>query len=359
MRRLKWRLVMEPMRSTKTAQATVSSVRRFTPEVRMPTAVVLRSLSRSEVRLLEQVTTQPIECQFDASFQRWNAEAVLLGPMPESKRVRRRRRAQDNDDSGIDMLRPRPVTLTTEQEKHLFLRHNYCRYRAMRVLRQFRGKRLTAAATRELLRWCEHVLATRSKIVSANVPLVLAMAKRTRVVGVDYGDLISEGNVALLRSVDKFDCGRGYKFSTYACRAILKSFWGAAVRESRYRGHFPTECDPALERSDQLDRKRGGIETDCVDELKMILGRNTANLNEIEQRVIRARFALDRPAADEEKPRPRTLQQVGAMIGVTKERVRQIQNKALVKLRKVLETDALRRSARPGPSRNRRCDPCW
>ena len=91
----------------------------------------------------------------------------------------------------------------------------------------------------------------------------------------------------------------------------------------------------------------------------MILGRNTANLNEIEQRVIRARFGLDRPAADEEEPRPRTLQQVGAMIGVTKERVRQIQNKALVKLRKVLETDAQRRPARPGPSRNRRCDPCW
>ena len=147
--------------------------------------------------------------------------------------------------------------------------------------------------------------------------------------------------MALLRSVDKFDTGRGFKFSTYACRAILKSFSRVAMRASRYRGHFPTEFDPALERGDQLERKREEIESECVDELKSILGRNTAELNEVEQRVIRARFALDRTPLDDDSSRPKTLQQVGLMIGVTKERVRQIQNKALVKLRAVLETDAL------------------
>ncbi len=323
------------------APATPSCVRKLTPEVRMPTAPVLRSLSDFDLALLEQLTTLPIECQFDPSFQDPNVEAVLMGPLPESKRRPRRRRASGSDDSGLDMLCPEPVTLTGEQEKHLFLRHNYCRYRCMRILRQYRGKRLIATAARELLKWHHHVLDTRAHIVRANVALVLAMGKRTRVIGVDFSDLISEGNMALLRSVDKFDCGRGFKFSTYACRAILKSFSRAAMRASRYRGHFPTEFDPNLERGDQLERKREDVESECVDELKIILGRNSANLNEVEQKVIRARFALDRTILEDEYERPKTLEQVGSMIGVTKERVRQIQNKALIKLRAVLETDTL------------------
>ena len=52
---------------------------------------------------------------------------------------------------------------------------------------------------------------TRSQIVEKNIPLVLAMAKRTRLVGVDFNEMISEGNMALLRSVDKFDCSRGFQ----------------------------------------------------------------------------------------------------------------------------------------------------
>lgn len=327
---------MKPTREFQKAEqpATPSCVRKLTPEVRMPVATVLRSMTDEEVDLLRQVATDPIECQFDPMFQQPEAEPVLMGPMPESK-TRRRRRTQDNDDSGVDMLYPEPVTLTADQEKHLFLRHNYCRFRCMRILRQFREKRLTAAAARDLLQWYQNVLDTRSLIVNANVPLVLAMAKRTRVIGVDFSELISEGNMALLRAVDKFDCGRGFKFSTYACRAILKSFSRAAVRASRYRGHFPTEFDPALEKSDQLERKREDIEAESVDELKTILGRNTAQLNDVEQRVIRARFALDQ--AGDRNARPKTLEQVGEMIGVTKERVRQIQNKALAKIRSILE----------------------
>src|SRR5262249_30281477 len=94
--------------------------------------------------------------------------------------------------------------------------------------------------------------------------------------------------------------------------------------------------DPTLEKSDFADRKRETEEVGCLEELKTILGRNLANLNDVERAVIRARFALDEP--DPETTRAKTLEQVGEMIGVTKERVRQIQNKALGKLRAVLES---------------------
>jgi RNA polymerase sigma factor (sigma-70 family) len=156
----------------------------------------------------------------------------------------------------------------------------------------------------------------------------------------DYAELISEGNMALLRSVDKFDCGRGFKFSTYACRAILKSFSRVALRTGRYRSRFPTEFDPTLEKSDHLDQLRARQELDCLEDLREMLSDNVADLNEVETRVIQARFALNQ-VTESADGGPKTLEQVGLLIGVTKERVRQIQNRALEKLRAKLQDDYL------------------
>jgi len=109
-----------------------------------------------------------------------------------------------------------------------------------------------------------------------------------------------------------------------------------AMRASRYRGKFPAEFDPAMERSDYLDRKRDGLVADCVDELKEIFLRNLAGLSDVERTVISERFALGE-ASFGGSTLPKTLEQVGHIIGVTKERVRQIQNNALKKIRVTLE----------------------
>src|SRR5690606_23708867 len=146
------------------------------------------------------------------------------------------------DDSGVHPVALEAGhTLTATQEQHLFRRLNYCRWRAMQILSASAGKRLTAGAARELLTWEHRVRQTRGEIIRVNLPLVLAMAKRTRITAVDHAELVSEGNLALLRAVEKFDCRRGFKFSTYACRAILKSFSRVATRTARYRGYFPVE----------------------------------------------------------------------------------------------------------------------
>ena len=171
----------------------------------------------------------------------------------------------------------------------------------------------------------------------ANLALVLAMAKRTRMSEVDFGELVSEGNMALLRAVEKFDAARGFKFSTYACRAILKSFGRFASKSSRYHNAFPTEFDPAMEKSDYLETRRAGIEQDAVEELQRIIGENRAELSTVERTVIEARFALNRG----QNSQAMTLEEVGQVIGVTKERVRQIQNKALEKLRLMIESEVL------------------
>ncbi|MGE3182005.1 MAG: sigma-70 family RNA polymerase sigma factor [Phycisphaerae bacterium] len=305
----------------------------------MPTPLALDGFQSSEIKLIKRRVENPIDCVYHPRFDDRTVEEQLLGPIPGGG-LRPRDARASSDDSGVDLLAiPKTQALTSDQEQHLFLRLNLARYRIVELLKAFATKRLSASAANELLKWEKISLKTRSDIVRANVPLVLAMAKRTRISGVDLSDLISEGNLALLRAVDKFDCDRGFKFSTYACRAILKSFSRVATRTSRYRGYFPTDFDPTMEKSDFLERQRDAVERDSVEELKSILGGNQARLSDVEEKVIRARFALEQTVSDD-AARGRTLEQVGEMIGVTKERVRQIQNKALKKLKSAMETKA-------------------
>lgn len=233
------------------------------------------------------------------------------------------------------------VLLTAKQEQALFLQFNYCRFRVCQLRDELQCQQeMDPELARELLNWFYRAEQYRDQIAQTNLALVLAMAKRTRMSEVDFADLVSEGNMALLRAVDKFDVARGFKFSTYACRAILKAFSRSGVKLSKYRQMFPTDFDPKLERSNHAELKRDEHEDDCVDELRTIIGQNRADLTEIEQEVIEHRFAINKTRQDPDAS-PLTLEQVGKIIGVTKERVRQIQNKALDKIRHTLENEFL------------------
>ena len=240
------------------------------------------------------------------------------------------------------------VLLTAKEERALFLQFNYCRFRVAELREQLKDQEtIEPDRARELLYWHRRAEAYRDQIAQTNLALVLAMAKRTRMSEVDFADLVSEGNMALLRSVDKFDVARGFKFSTYACRAILKAFSRAGVKYSKYRQMFPTDFDPKLEKSDYIEQKRDQQEEDCVDEIRQIVKSNRAELSDIEQEVIEHRFAIapgseaGESSSAQGKDQGLTLEQVGRIIGVTKERVRQIQNKALEKIRDTLESDYL------------------
>lgn len=304
-----------------------------------PTATNAGQLSPEDRERLHRLLGEPLEYVQHESFADSSTQKQLFGQaIDEAEKAARPWCNSAEAIRASKSCAAAACTLTASQEQKLFLRLNYARFRMASLFAAHAAKKLTAKAARELLWWHGQVEAIRSEIVRTNLPLVLAMAKRTRLGNVDYAELISEGNMALLRSADKFDCGRGFKFSTYACRAILKSFSRVAMRTSRYRGHFPTEFDPSLERSEYQDQQRQDVEMSCVDELRDILKANTADLNEVEVKVIQARFAIGQALDDQA---PKTLEQVGMLIGVTKERVRQIQNRALAKLRDQLEKDFL------------------
>jgi len=294
---------------------------------RRPPRPVLDGLTVAERRQYSGIP-ESIDYVFHPYFELTDTEEELFGPGAEPVDVPQWVQFVEVPED-IRSARKTRTSLTRDEEQTLFLRYNYARYRlAMLLAAQRRRKSIPRA--REMMSWHGRVLAARSDLVTANMGLVLAMAKRTRIPGVDLPELISEGNMALLRSVEKFDVSRGFKFSTYACRAILKGFSRLAGKTLRYRSCFPVGYDPEMERSDYDVMKHEMAHAESVQELQAILADNRADLTDLEETIVRERFALDN---GEKK---RTLAEVGEKVGLTNERVRQVQNVALGKLRTTL-----------------------
>jgi len=230
-----------------------------------------------------------------------------------------------------------PQLMKADEERLMFFRFNYSKRKLTLLQKKIAREGLTKESAQKFLLWHRRFEHFREYLTRTNLALVLAMAKRTRLGDVDFAEIVSEGNMALIRAVDKFNVDRGFKFSTYACRAILKAFSRTALKSNRHKTRFPVEFEPDMEKSDWSDRKRDMVEEDCIDELKQIVDRNLADLTEVENTVIKRRFNWQ-----QEDEHPLTLEEVGRIIGVTKERVRQIQNKALAKIRHVMEDGVLR-----------------
>jgi DNA-directed RNA polymerase sigma subunit (sigma70/sigma32) len=213
---------------------------------------------------------------------------------------------QPTRDEELPATAGAPQLMNAQQERMMFLRFNYSKRRLQILQKKIKKDGLTRECAEEFLEWHRKFEHFREFLVRTNLALVLAMAKRTRLGDVDFAEIVSEGNMALLRAVDKFDIDRGFKFSTYACRAILKAFSRTALKANKHRTRFPVEFEPDYEKSDWIDRRRDMVQEDLSDELRQI-------------------------------------------IGVTKERVRQIQNKALAKIRSVMEDGVLRVEPKPAP----------
>jgi len=230
-----------------------------------------------------------------------------------------------------------PKIMGAADEPLMFLRYNFAKLRLSQLQRKARREGLTSEMAEQVIEWRRRLEHYREYLVRANLGLVLAMTRRYHRSDTDYFEIISEGNMALLRAVDKFNVDRGFKFSTYACRAILKAFGRTAMKQQRHHARFPVEFQPDMEQSDWVDKKRDIVQEQNIDELKQIVNRNLADLSDTEQMVIRSRFNWE-----QQEESPLTLEEVGRIIGLTKERVRQIQNKALAKIRRMMEDDQAR-----------------
>lgn len=323
--RKKGAIIMVQMTVSNTINAPTKPTRLVKLLVALPDDMQLR---------LREALSADLEHVAHPSFKSRNAEEKLFaGDVVIAGKSDGRFNSADNDDEFFANGSLAP-TMSKQAEQMEFLRYNFARMKASRFLREFRANPTRATAARVDF-WYRRVIEARQTIARANMALVMAMSKRTRMTEVDPSELISEGNMALLRAMEKFDVGRGFKFSTYACRAIIKAFSRAAMKNSRYRDLFSAEYDPAMESGDMAAQRHSEAAQDAVAALRRIVESNSADLTDLERRVIQSRFSIGSDGQGQDTPRM-TLREVGVMVGLTKERVRQIQLCALGKLRAVM-----------------------
>ncbi|MCE5328370.1 MAG: sigma-70 family RNA polymerase sigma factor [Planctomycetaceae bacterium] len=260
----------------------------------------------------------------DESFQDPDAAERYWGPGAMRVPVNHYRlAAQVHDDDQPEPQRMASAALSVAQERFIFLRYNYAKYRLCQARRQ--GQRRGTYAWNSRARWA------RAQIIHANLALVPVMAQRAINRGVDFDDLLSEGYLAVMRCVEKFDVSRGYKFSTYACRSILASFSRLQRKARTVRKYIICEFDPEFEGSDHPEAVHDQQRCDAIETVREVLAANSANLNSAEMEVILKRFPFG--GAD----KGQTLAQVGSVLGLSPESIRQIEKRSLAKIRAALE----------------------
>ncbi|MFV1963817.1 MAG: sigma-70 family RNA polymerase sigma factor [Pirellulaceae bacterium] len=276
----------------------------------------------------------PLDYIDNESFERAGAEVEILGSVPPAdETARRKSRPPTGLPPYLASLYETPL-LTRDHESHLFRRFNYLKHLACRLRENMDPAKARSSVMDRIEELYEEAVSTKNEIVQANLRLVVSIAKRHVTASDDFFSLVSDGNMSLIRAVEKFDYARGNKFSTYASWAIMKNFARTIPDEFKHRDRFRTSLDEMFsaqqdERSDQYEQESAQLQR--VQQINRILSR----LDEREQKIIISRFGLNH------SQEPRTLKEVGVDLGVTKERVRQIEARALNKLRLAAQEERL------------------
>ncbi len=210
----------------------------------------------------------------------------------------------------------RIALLTPEGERALFRKFNYLKYQADVLRQRIDPEEVRAQELDHIEDLLEQALKLKGQITQANLRLVVSIAKRHATPLRDFFEIVSDGNVSLMRAVEKFDYSRGFKFSTYASWAIIKNYARTIPEHKRHLDRYQTGRDELLERvsGPALDEQ----ESDYLPTVRATLDEMLGSLEQRERDILRQRFGLD------EHREPRTLQQVGEHFGVSKERIRQL-----------------------------------
>jgi len=275
-------------------------------------------------RLLEL----PLDYMYNEEFDEKGAERRILGPMPEGEAVARKSRIPSGLPPYLASLYEVPL-LTREQEQHLFRKFNYLKHRAAKLREKLKPSRAKASLMDRIEKYYEDAVKTKNQIVRSNLRLVVSIAKRHVGGADDFFELVSDGNMSLIRAVEKFDYSRGNKFSTYASWAIMKNFARTIPSGYKHRERFRSGTEEMFVAAEDT-RGDQYAEESAQHMRESQVGSILSALDEREQKIIISRFGLNH---DQE---PQTLKEVGADMGVTKERVRQIEARALSKLRAVV-----------------------
>jgi len=247
---------------------------------------------------------------------------------PETTRPKRIRPPKDLPPYLQDLYR-QPL-FSPKQERAIFRRYNYLKFKADRLRRRID---VLNASGKELAK-IEALLAeadrAKNDILRANLRLVVSIARRHVGRAPCFFEIVSDGNLSLMRAVEKFDYARGFKFSTYASWAIMRNY-ARTIPEHLYQSaRLVTGVEELLAAAPApTDDARDSI----VEAARHLVRKGLALLTTRERDVVVRHYGLG------DDRTPMTLDQIGRVFGVTKERIRQIERRALAKLRAALGAD--------------------
>ena len=234
----------------------------------------------------------------------------------------------------------RTPLLTPARERALFLSFNYHKFKFVSARRRLEPQFARAREVNSLEGHFRRAVDVKNQIVQANLRLVVSVARKHLRPGLSLMELVSEGNITLMRAVESFDFHRGHRFSTYATLALMKGFArsvplllaGGGGSKVRATGGDRVLADVADSRLDATNDRLLARE-----EVRQLLSR----LDESERTVVLAHYGIEMGGLgggrEELRSEPATYEQVGRLLGLTKQRVRQIEQSALAKLRSVAQ----------------------
>ncbi|MEQ9407907.1 MAG: sigma-70 family RNA polymerase sigma factor [Fuerstiella sp.] len=280
----------------------------------------------AEVRI-KRLKTTPVDYMDSDEFRLPKAEEVICGPPPEYDQSGPAVRVPGGLPAYLAELYKVPL-LNKAQEQYYFRKMNYLKYRAAELQKTLNVRNSGARVARKMESLLEAASGVKNMLTRSNLRLVVSIAKRHLKPGVNFFELVSDGNMSLIRAIEKFDYARGNKFSTYASWAIMKNYARSVPAEHTVQDRFRTGYEEVF--YDFQDGRGSAF----ADELVNKAQRNAIleilkELNGRERKVISYRFGLNQGSE------PETLEEVGNRLGVTKERVRQIEVRTLEKLRRI------------------------
>jgi RNA polymerase sigma factor (sigma-70 family) len=277
-------------------------------------------------RLLDQ----PLDYIYHASFDEPAAEAEILAPMPglaEYQAQKRQMRVPKDAPPELATLYEVPL-LNKEQEQHLFRKMNFLKHKASHERGRLDPTRARIQEIKRIEDLQEQATLVKEQLINCNMRLVVSIAKRHAAQTDNFFELLSDGNVSLIRAVEKFDFSRGNKFSTYASWAIMKNYARSIPEEKNRRERYVTGHEELFEAAPDTRSD----EQEClasVEQAAHKVNRLLDYLDPRERQIIRMRAGLDNHSEG------MTLEEIGQELGITKERVRQLNVRIMKKLREI------------------------